>query len=102
MSDKFTPTPLRQLLQIILHQLDTSGSIFGIYKEQFFIPEKKNTLQFSRFGHMLENPLGVAAGPHTQLTQNIVASWLTGARFIELIPGNCFYKEKMKPFGPGD
>jgi putative selenate reductase len=29
-------------------------------------------------------PLGVAAGPHTQLSQNIVSSWLCGARFIEL------------------
>ena len=29
-------------------------------------------------------PLGPAAGPHTQLTQNIITSWATGARFIEL------------------
>ena len=26
----------------------------------------------------------MAAGPHTQLAQNIVAAWLTGARYIEL------------------
>ena len=37
-----------------------------------------------RFGQLLETPIGVAAGPHTQLSQNIVAAWLTGARFIEL------------------
>ena len=36
------------------------------------------------FGHTVAAPLGVAAGPHTQLAQNIVASWLCGARFIEL------------------
>ncbi|WP_250909195.1 DUF418 domain-containing protein, partial [Escherichia coli] len=29
-------------------------------------------------------PVGPAAGPHTQLAQNIVTSWLTGGRFIEL------------------
>ncbi len=28
--------------------------------------------------------VGPAAGPHTQLAQNIVTSWLTGGRFIEL------------------
>ncbi|MCK7538383.1 MAG: hypothetical protein MZV63_49240 [Marinilabiliales bacterium] len=30
------------------------------------------------------HPLGVAAGPHTQMAQNIVAAWLMGARYIEL------------------
>src|SRR5699024_11176052 len=29
-------------------------------------------------------PCGPAAGPHTQLTQNIVASYLTGSRFFEV------------------
>ena len=33
---------------------------------------------------MLETPIGVAAGPHSQMAQNIVAAWLCGARFIEL------------------
>ena len=37
-----------------------------------------------RFGHGIAAPLGVAAGPHSQLAQNIVSSWLCGARFIEL------------------
>ena len=32
----------------------------------------------------LETPFGVAAGPHTQMAQNIIASWLVGARLIEL------------------
>jgi putative selenate reductase len=32
----------------------------------------------------LETPFGVAAGPQTQMAQNIIASWLVGARLIEL------------------
>ncbi len=32
----------------------------------------------------METPIGVAAGPHSQLAQNIIAAWLCGARFIEL------------------
>ena len=37
-----------------------------------------------RYGTLLATPLGVAAGPHTQLSQNIIAAWLCGARYIEL------------------
>ncbi|NHZ87363.1 MAG: putative selenate reductase subunit YgfK, partial [Planctomycetia bacterium] len=37
-----------------------------------------------RYGQTLETPIGVAAGPHTQLAQNIVLAWLFGARYLEL------------------
>jgi putative selenate reductase len=40
--------------------------------------------RMTRFSQTLETPIGTAAGPHTQLTQNIVAAWLCGARYIEL------------------
>lgn len=83
MSDKFTITPLEQLLQIILNQLD-KGKIFGIPEELFFVPKSSDPFRSYRFGRLLETPIGVAAGPHTQLSQNIVAAWLTGARYIEL------------------
>ncbi len=36
------------------------------------------------FGKTLATPIGPSAGPHTQLSQNIVSSWLCGGRFIEL------------------
>ena len=32
----------------------------------------------------LATPVGPAAGPHTQLAQNIVTAWLAGARVVEL------------------
>ncbi|MCK4449535.1 MAG: putative selenate reductase subunit YgfK, partial [Anaerolineae bacterium] len=34
--------------------------------------------------HYLATPIGPGAGPHTQLTQNILCAWLSGGRFIEL------------------
>ncbi len=37
-----------------------------------------------RYGQKLATPIGLAAGPHTQLSLNIVAGWLCGARYIEL------------------
>ena len=84
MTDKFTLWPLTDLLQLILHQHATAGHILGIPGELFFKPKKNDPIRMARFGHMLETPVGVAAGPHTQLSQNIVAAWLTGARFVEL------------------
>lgn len=41
-------------------------------------------LAASHHGAIASHPLGPAAGPHTQLAQNIVAAWLAGARIIEL------------------
>jgi putative selenate reductase len=83
-SDKFYPTPLPQLLNIIFRQLDRKQAVFGIPKVLFFEPQTKDAFRSKRYGQLLETPIGVAAGPHTQLSQNIVAAWLTGARFIEL------------------
>ncbi|MCF8366198.1 MAG: putative selenate reductase subunit YgfK [Bacteroidales bacterium] len=84
MTDKFFPLPLTRLLSLILNQYDKTGFIFSIPKELFFYPKADDSFRFQRFGQLLESPVGVAAGPHTQLAQNIVAAWLTGARFIEL------------------
>lgn len=82
-NDKFYPTSLKNLLSLILEQ-EKNNEIFGIPKEVFFSPKKDDFFQTKIFGQHLHSPLGVAAGPHTQLAQNIVAAWLTGARFIEL------------------
>jgi len=64
------------------HQL--RGSIFGIDQRLFFKPETSDPFRTSVFGQELASPIGVAAGPHTQMAQNIVTAWLCGARFIEL------------------
>jgi len=84
MNDKFNIIPIKKLLQIILNQLENSNSIFGIHKDLFFKPNADDKFCSKRFGQLLETPIGVAAGPHSQMAQNIVVAWLTGARFIEL------------------
>jgi len=38
----------------------------------------------SLFGESMEVPFGPAAGPHTQLAQNIIAAYAPGGRFFEL------------------
>ncbi len=83
MSDKLYSLPIEKLIGWILEE-EKHGSIFGIPKELFFNPENSNKFKIKRYGETLETPLGVAAGPHTQMAQNIVVAWLTGSRYIEL------------------
>jgi putative selenate reductase len=86
MSDKLFPIPLRQFLQMVWEELDTKDSYFGIPRGLFHkpLPPADNPLGMRVFGRYLANPLGVAAGPHSQMCQNIVGAWLAGARYIEL------------------
>ncbi len=83
MSDKFTCLSLEKLLTWIKRE-EKTGTIFGIHKDLFFKPSDADVFRINRYGRVLETPVGVAAGPHTQLSQNIISAWLTGARCIEL------------------
>ncbi|MGL4981890.1 MAG: putative selenate reductase subunit YgfK [Treponemataceae bacterium] len=79
MSDIMKPISFEKLLNWILEEKSHYGTVFGIHTP--YIAKKKfGTL----FGRNLENPLGPAAGPHSQLAQNIVAAYYAGSRFFEL------------------
>lgn len=84
MTDKFSTIPIEQLYFIIDKELLIRKEILGIPEGLFFNPSVSDTFRTKRYGCMLESPLGVAAGPHTQMAQNIIAAWLCGARYIEL------------------
>lgn len=79
MSDIMTPIPFGNLMNWILKEHE-KGAVFGI-KRPFVADQSKN---YEIFGRKLETPFGPAAGPHTQLTQNIVAAYVAGSRFFEL------------------
>lgn len=83
MSDRFTCLSLEKLLFILKKGLKTD-KIFGIPKSLYYYPRENDCFRMYRYGRLLETPIGVAAGPHTQLSQNIISAWLTGARYIEL------------------
>ena len=82
MEKAFRSAPLELLTSWIFTELETREAVMGIPKQNFQMPSPK--LARGMFGHTVAAPLGVAAGPHSQLSQNIVSSWLCGARFIEL------------------
>ena len=80
MSDIMKSIPFGQLMEWILEEHKKTGQIFGIQKA--YVADPAKTVEI--FGRKLENPVGPAAGPHTQLAQNLVAGYYAGARFFEL------------------
>jgi len=84
MSDRFHPISARELSRWVFSELDAEDTIFGFPRSAFFVPDPTNRYRTNVYGQALDTPFGVAAGPHTQMAQNIVVAWLHGARFIEL------------------
>lgn len=80
MSDRMTPISFRDLMEWIIAENKKYGKIFGINK--FFKKQDNKVLEI--FGEKIETPFGPAAGPHTQLAQNIIAAYVSGCRFFEL------------------
>ena len=82
MSDVMRALPFTKLINWIWHEYQDNKTIFGIPESKFFQSNNSNT--FEIFGSKLNLPIGPAAGPHTQLAQNIVGAYLCGSRYFEL------------------
>jgi len=74
-----TPIPFRELMTWITTEYRRDGAVFGVHK-----PYKAGVKKLPIFGETIETPFGPAAGPNTQLAQNIIAGYFAGARFFEL------------------
>ena len=103
MSEKMVPLSIRELLGRMKTEYDRTKNAFSV-REAFVIgrynewmkkysdslgAEAKANLDtedkyLTLFGEELEVPLGPAAGPHTQMAQNIISAYIGGARFFEL------------------
>ena len=79
MSDFMTCMPIGHIMNWILREKKESGTIFGVHK--FY---KAESAPLTIFERPLETEVGPAAGPNSQLAQNIIASYVAGARFFEL------------------
>lgn len=80
MSDKMTCMSFAQLMNWVIREHDTKGTVFGVRRPYRADREK----DWKIFDRSLETPIGPAAGPNSQLAQNIIASYYAGARFFEL------------------
>ena len=82
MGDIMRPVPFQEMLNRIHGEYQKSQSLFGIKADQLF--RKKNNQRINVCSETATTAVGPAAGPHTQLAQNIITSWVAGGRFIEL------------------
>ena len=78
------PWPLDRLLLRVAAEWEDRKEIFGLAGRRFFRPDPAVDLGCEIAGRRVATPVGPAAGPHTQLAQNVVLSWLAGARTFEL------------------
>ena len=80
MSERMTPMSFERLIKYAVSEYSASGTLFGVHRPYI----KKDGRQLSLFGERLETPFGPAAGPNTQMAQNIIAAYFAGSRFFEL------------------
>lgn len=71
-------------LKSIVGEFAGRGSIYGYPKSRCYLGHPGFDLSVDFHGKRAETPLGPAAGPHTQMAQNIVLSFLGGGRIMEL------------------
>ncbi len=81
---ELVPIPLDVQLRRAFLEYERDGRIFDLPRDKFFRGLPGLDTAVTSNGHRASTPLGPAAGPHTQLLQNIVLCWLGGARIIEL------------------
>ena len=81
---RLRPYPFGALVRRAFTELDRRQAIFDLPQRSFFLHDTKKDLSVTFHGRPASTPFGPAAGPQSQLAQNIVLSWLGGARIIEL------------------
>ena len=80
MSEIMRPMSIGHLMHWIMSEYEQKKSIFGIEK----IVKHENGQALPIYEEKIESPFGPAAGPNSQLAQNIVAAYAAGSRFFEL------------------
>ncbi|KAA3612326.1 MAG: glutamate synthase [Calditrichaeota bacterium] len=71
-------------LKIIINEFKSNNSIYGYPEKKFFTGFDGIDFSVDFHHKKAATPLGPASGPHTQLAQNIVLSFLHGGRIMEL------------------
>jgi len=79
-----TPQPFGRLVSRMFRELELKDAVFDLPRRSFYCGDPKKDFSVRFHAMTASSPLGPAAGPHTQLAQNIVLAWLGGARVFEL------------------
>jgi putative selenate reductase len=81
---ELTPIPFAILASRLFSELEQKKAAFDLPERFFYSGSSTRDLSLNLHGSRASTPFGPAAGPHTQLAQNIVLAWLCGGRFMEL------------------
>lgn len=78
------PYPFGRLLSRVLRELEGDGPVLDLPRAKIVRGHRQQDWSTRLHGRTVSTPLGPAAGPHTQLAQNIVLAFLGGCRVFEL------------------
>jgi len=78
------PYPFGALVTRMFRERRERDSIFDLPARRFFNPGTERDYGVLFHGRRAATPLGPAAGPQSQMAQNLVLSWLGGSRIFEL------------------
>ena len=78
------PAPFPNLLRRMLREAERERKVFDLPARRFWQGSKDLDTSITVHGRRAANPAGPAAGPHGQMAQNVLLSWLAGGRFLEL------------------
>ncbi len=77
------PYPFAALVRRAFRELDAKQAIFDLPIAKGYFGDPQLDLSVRHHGLTASSPFGPAAGPHSQLAQNIVLAWLAGGRVVE-------------------
>lgn len=81
---ELVPYPFDRLLTRAFRELEAHGEMFHLPRKKFVRGLPGKDLSVRLHGHRASSPLGPAAGPQSQLAQNVILSFLGGGRIFEL------------------
>ena len=78
------PAPFRDLVTRMFLEPVRQHTIFDLPFKKMYRPDPTLDTSVTFHGRKAATPVGPAAGPQTQMAQNIALSWLAGSRILEL------------------
>ncbi len=81
---ELAPYPFAALALRMFRELERDDAIFDLPAKKFVLGSDGRDYSAGFHEKRPATPLGPAAGPHTQMAQNIVLSFLAGCRVMEL------------------
>ena len=79
------PAPFADLVRRLHRETARQDALFELPRRRWYLPAPDTPDMSVRIGGALAgNPAGPAAGPHTQMAQNVLLSYIAGGRMIEL------------------